>query len=91
MDVAVIETGIGGRTDATNVIESPVVCGITSIGFIYLFSPLYYLGWDHMDVLGDTLGKIAYEKSGIFKVFSFYNEINEIERSHWLILCSSTS
>eukprot|EP01114_Cavostelium_apophysatum_P017448 TRINITY_DN5187_c0_g1_i1.p1 TRINITY_DN5187_c0_g1~~TRINITY_DN5187_c0_g1_i1.p1 ORF type:complete len:508 (+),score=75.45 TRINITY_DN5187_c0_g1_i1:171-1694(+) len=55
VDVAVVETGIGGRTDVTNVIESPVVTGITSIGF------------DHMEVLGNTLGEIAFEKSGIFK------------------------
>ena len=54
VDIAVIEVGLGGRLDATNVIE-PLVSIITSIGF------------DHMDVLGDTLGKIAFEKAGIIK------------------------
>jgi dihydrofolate synthase / folylpolyglutamate synthase len=50
----VMEVGLGGRLDATNVV-SPAVCVITSISF------------DHMDVLGDTLAKIAGEKSGIIK------------------------
>lgn len=54
--MAVIEVGVGGRTDATNVIEEPIVTAVTS------------LGYDHMDVLGDTLADIAFEKSGIFKV-----------------------
>ena len=54
VDVAVIETGLGGRLDSTNVL-SPLVCGLTSISM------------DHMAQLGDTLGKIAAEKAGIFK------------------------
>ena len=54
IDVAVIETGLGGRLDSTNVIE-PVVATVTSIGL------------DHTDLLGDTLEKIAAEKAGIFK------------------------
>jgi dihydrofolate synthase/folylpolyglutamate synthase len=54
VDVAVIEVGIGGRLDATNVI-SPEVCVITTIGF------------DHMEVLGETLEEIAFEKAGIIK------------------------
>jgi dihydrofolate synthase / folylpolyglutamate synthase len=53
-DFQVMEVGLGGRLDATNVV-SPAVCVITSISF------------DHMDVLGDTLAKIAGEKSGIIK------------------------
>jgi dihydrofolate synthase/folylpolyglutamate synthase len=53
-DWQVIEVGLGGRIDATNVIK-PEVCVITSISY------------DHMDVLGDTLGKIAKEKAGIIK------------------------
>ncbi|MDG2264767.1 MAG: hypothetical protein P8L47_01445 [Candidatus Marinamargulisbacteria bacterium] len=53
-DFIVVETGLGGRLDATNVIM-PVVCGITRIG------------WDHMDVLGNTLVDIAAEKAGIIK------------------------
>ena len=52
VDVAVIETGMGGRWDATNVVDAPV-CVITPIGL------------DHMDYLGDTLAQIAGEKAGI--------------------------
>ncbi|KAL5994627.1 hypothetical protein ACLOJK_024680, partial [Asimina triloba] len=55
VDVAILEVGLGGRWDATNVVKEPVVCGITS------------LGMDHMEILGDTLGEIAFEKAGIFK------------------------
>jgi dihydrofolate synthase/folylpolyglutamate synthase len=53
-DVAVIETGLGGRLDSTNVLD-PVVAGVTSIGL------------DHMEYLGSTLASIAGEKAGIFK------------------------
>jgi dihydrofolate synthase/folylpolyglutamate synthase len=54
VDIAVIETGLGGRLDSTNVI-SPIVSLITNISY------------DHMDLLGDTLPKIAFEKAGIIK------------------------
>jgi dihydrofolate synthase/folylpolyglutamate synthase len=54
VDVAVIETGLGGRLDSTNIIR-PVLSVITNISF------------DHMDLLGDTLQKIAAEKAGIIK------------------------
>lgn len=54
VDVAVIETGLGGRLDSTNII-TPDLSVITNIGF------------DHMDLLGDTLEKIAAEKAGIIK------------------------
>lgn len=54
VDIAVIETGMGGRLDSTNVI-TPDVCVITNIG------------WDHTDFLGNTLEKIALEKAGIIK------------------------
>ncbi len=54
VDLALIEVGLGGRLDATNVVQ-PALCIITSIGF------------DHMDFLGDTLEKIAAEKAGIIK------------------------
>lgn len=54
IDVAVIEAGLGGRLDSTNVIM-PVLSVITNISF------------DHKDILGDTLGKIASEKAGIIK------------------------
>lgn len=54
VDVAVIEVGLGGRLDCTNII-SPDLCVITNISF------------DHTGLLGDTLGKIATEKAGIIK------------------------
>ncbi|NQU76910.1 MAG: bifunctional folylpolyglutamate synthase/dihydrofolate synthase [Planctomycetes bacterium] len=54
VDIAVIETGLGGRLDSTNVL-CPDACGLTSISL------------DHMQQLGQTLGKIAEEKAGIFK------------------------
>ncbi|MDQ6690110.1 MAG: bifunctional folylpolyglutamate synthase/dihydrofolate synthase [Gemmatimonadota bacterium] len=54
VDVAVIETGLGGRLDSTNVL-TPRVATVTSIGL------------DHTDLLGDTLEAIAREKAGIFK------------------------
>jgi len=53
-DVQVMEVGLGGRLDATNVVQ-PDVCVITSISY------------EHMEVLGDTLDKIAAEKAGIIK------------------------
>ncbi|NUO62776.1 MAG: bifunctional folylpolyglutamate synthase/dihydrofolate synthase [Gemmatimonadaceae bacterium] len=58
VDVAVVETGLGGRLDSTNVIEHPLAAVVTSIGL------------DHTDLLGDTLEKIALEKAGIFKTGS---------------------
>lgn len=54
VDIAIIETGLGGRLDATNIID-PVASVITSVGM------------DHMDVLGDSILKIAREKAGIIK------------------------
>lgn len=54
VDIAVIEVGLGGRFDSTNII-TPELSIITNIG------------WDHMNMLGDTLEKIAFEKAGIIK------------------------
>ncbi|MDB5003064.1 MAG: fgs [Mucilaginibacter sp.] len=54
VDIAVIETGLGGRLDSTNII-TPLLSIITNIG------------WDHMNILGDTLQLIAAEKAGIIK------------------------
>ena len=54
VDVAVIEVGLGGRLDSTNIID-PVLSVITNIGH------------DHMDLLGDSLEKVATEKAGIIK------------------------
>lgn len=66
VDIAVIEVGLGGRLDSTNII-TPELSVITNIGF------------DHVNILGDTLAKIASEKAGIIKpkvpvVVSEYNE-----------------
>ena len=54
-DVIVLETGLGGRLDATNSISSPKVCVITEIGL------------DHCEYLGNTKEEIAFEKAGIIK------------------------
>ena len=54
-DVAVMETGLGGRLDSTNALGNPMVAVITRIGY------------DHMAILGNTLTKIASEKAGILK------------------------
>ncbi len=54
VDIAIIEVGLGGRLDSTNVV-TPLVSVITNIG------------WDHMNLLGDTLQLIAGEKAGIIK------------------------
>jgi dihydrofolate synthase/folylpolyglutamate synthase len=54
-DACIVEVGLGGRLDATNVIEQPIVCGIAQ------------LGHDHHAFLGDTLEGIAAEKAGIAK------------------------
>lgn len=64
VEYAVLETGMGGRLDATNAVPRPVCSVITSIGM------------DHMEILGDTLEKIAAEKAGILKpeVPAFYSE-----------------
>lgn len=53
-DFVVLETGLGGRLDATNIVN-PILSIITNIGF------------DHVQLLGDTLEKIAFEKAGIIK------------------------
>lgn len=76
VDYVILEVGLGGRFDATNVIESPLLSIITSIGM------------DHMDYLGDTITQIAMEKGGIIKKNSpmvlylqsneVYNVINDI-------------
>ena len=55
VDYLILETGLGGRLDATNSVENPLVSIITEIGY------------DHMQYLGDTLEEIASEKAGIIK------------------------
>ncbi|XP_033099398.1 folylpolyglutamate synthase, mitochondrial-like [Anneissia japonica] len=56
VDVAVIEVGVGGLYDLTNIFRTPKVSGISSLGL------------DHADKLGDTIEEIAWQKSGIFKM-----------------------
>lgn len=56
VNATVLEVGVGGTYDSTNIVPKPVVTGITSLGF------------DHQGVLGNTLGEIASQKAGIFKV-----------------------
>lgn len=74
IEVAVVETGLGGRLDSTNVI-TPCLSLITNIS------------WDHMDLLGDTLPKIAGEKAGIIKagvpviVSEYQPEVADVFRS----------
>lgn len=55
VDYGILETGLGGRLDATNVVEHPHLTVLTSISM------------DHTEILGDTIGKIAREKAGIIK------------------------
>lgn len=54
-DITVLEVGLGGSGDSTNVVKKPLACAITSIAF------------DHMDRLGNTLAEIAVNKAGIIK------------------------
>lgn len=54
-DVVVLETGLGGRLDSTNIVDNPLCCAICAIGM------------DHVTILGDTIEKIAFEKAGIIK------------------------
>ncbi len=54
-DVLLLETGLGGRVDATNVVDRPLATAITAIGY------------DHMDFLGESIAEIAAEKAGIIK------------------------
>jgi dihydrofolate synthase/folylpolyglutamate synthase len=71
VDIAVIEVGLGGRLDSTNVI-TPLLSVITNIG------------WDHMNMLGDTLQLIAGEKAGIIKpnipviIGEYQEEVGEV-------------
>lgn len=57
VDYVVLETGLGGLLDSTNIIEKPVVTAVTS------------LSMDHTNILGDTIEEIAFQKAGIFKPF----------------------
>lgn len=58
VDATILEVGVGGTYDSTNIVPKPVVTGITALGI------------DHVNVLGRTLGEIAWQKGGIYKVLS---------------------
>lgn len=71
VDYVVLETGLGGLDDCTNIITNPLVSVITSIGY------------DHMHILGETLPQIAYQKAGIIKENSntvFFAQSEEINK-----------
>jgi folylpolyglutamate synthase len=55
IDIAIYEVGVGGEYDSTNVVENPIVTGITALGI------------DHVRVLGETISQIAWHKAGILK------------------------
>lgn len=63
VDFAVVEVGLGGRLDATNIAEP----FSKSCGGGVILSVIMSISYDHMQILGDTLDKIAYEKAGIIK------------------------
>lgn len=56
VNATVLEVGVGGTYDSTNIVPKPIVTGITALGI------------DHVAVLGKTLKDIAWQKGGIFKV-----------------------
>lgn len=58
VDATILEVGVGGTYDSTNIVPKPVVTGVTAMGI------------DHTAVLGKTLEEIAWQKGGIFKVCS---------------------
>lgn len=71
VDFVILETGLGGRYDSTNIITKPVVSIITSIDY------------DHMRILGNTLPEIAYQKAGIIKQDSntiFFEQSEEVNK-----------
>jgi folylpolyglutamate synthase len=77
VDTAIIEVGVGGKLDSTNIIPYPIVTAISSIGL------------DHVAVLGNTIQKIALQKSGIYKVSyssslprSYYDNIMSTSCQH---------
>ena len=71
VEYGIFEVGLGGRLDATNIIENPIVSVITSVSM------------DHMEILGDTIEKIASEKAGIIKEgvpVVYYGEDEVVDR-----------
>lgn len=71
VEYGIFEVGLGGRLDATNIFEEPLVSIITSVSM------------DHMEILGDTIEKIAMEKAGIIKAevpVVYYGEDEKVDR-----------
>jgi dihydrofolate synthase/folylpolyglutamate synthase len=68
IEIAVLETGLGGRLDATNVVN-PMVCGFTPISL------------EHIDILGGSIEKIAREKAGIIKKDSMVVTVNQLPQA----------
>lgn len=60
VDATILEVGVGGTYDSTNIIPKPIVTGVTALGI------------DHVGVLGKTLKEIAWQKGGIYKVSSYH-------------------
>jgi folylpolyglutamate synthase len=56
VDATILEVGVGGTYDSTNVVPKPIVTGVTALGL------------DHISILGKTLPEIAWHKGGIYKV-----------------------
>jgi folylpolyglutamate synthase len=56
VDATILEVGLGGTYDSTNIVPRPIVTGVTALGL------------DHVSVLGNTLKEIAWHKGGIYKV-----------------------
>ena len=56
VDATILEVGVGGMYDSTNIVPTPVVTGVSALGI------------DHVGVLGKTLDQIAWQKAGIYKV-----------------------
>lgn len=56
VDATILEVGVGGMYDSTNIVPRPVVTGVSALGI------------DHVGVLGKTLKEIAWQKGGIYKV-----------------------
>ncbi len=70
-DIVILESGLGGRSDSTNIIDTPLLSIITTISY------------DHTEILGNTLTEIAYEKAGIIKKGSdvlIYPQPDEVKK-----------
>ena len=81
VDFVVLETGLGGLYDCTNIISNPLICLISSIGY------------DHMQILGNTITEIATQKSGIIKPNShtlFFSD-SDLVNSVFINKCANTN